>query len=122
MKDNTKLIYLEDSYKQEVQTTIESIKEKNDLWEITLSETIFYPQGGGQPSDQGIIKGKNGELKVFSVIYNNGVPIHQGKLKGSLISGEKADCQIDWNRRYKNMQLHSAGHLVLKMEEIVFAG
>jgi phenylalanyl-tRNA synthetase alpha chain len=112
MKDTTKLLYMEDSYQRECKAVVKSVKEKNGTAEIILSETIFYPQGGGQPCDQGMVKGKNGELKVTNVAYNNGNPLHQGKLKGEIKEGDEVNCAIDWNRRYKNMRVHSAGHLV----------
>lgn len=109
---DTQLIYLSDAYKKRLETTVSSVSTDNNLTSITLSSTIFYPQGGGQPSDHGVIKGKNGELKVTNVIYNNGDPIHQGKLKGTLETGETVTCELDWARRYRNMRVHSAGHLV----------
>lgn len=112
MAKTTKLLYLEDSYQRECKAVVKSFRGKNGIGEIILAETIFYPQGGGQPCDQGVIKGENGELKVTNVVYNNGNPIHQGKLKGRLKTGDNVTCTIDWNRRYKNMRAHSAGHLV----------
>lgn len=109
---DTKLLYLSDSYQKTLETTVSSVSTEKNLTSITLASTIFYPQGGGQPSDHGTIKGKNGQLKVANVIYNNGDPIHQGKLKGTLEIGESVTCELDWDRRYQNMRVHSAGHLI----------
>lgn len=110
--DNSNLLYLADSYQKVLKATISSVITEKNLTSVTLASTIFYPQGGGQPSDQGVIRGKRGTLNVKSVSYNNGNPIHQGKLKGTLEGGETASCEIDWDRRYHNMCVHSGGHLV----------
>lgn len=112
MNTNTTLLYLEDARMKRIEARVVSVSEKGNSAAVTLSQTIFYPQGGGQPSDHGVIKGENGTLKVTNVIYNNGDLIHEGKLKGTVTVGETVTCEIDWSRRYQNMLIHSAGHLV----------
>lgn len=112
MNTETKLLYLDNAQQKKCEACITSISVKNNIASITLDQTIFYPQGGGQPSDHGVIKGKSGQIAVTNLIYNNGNPIHQGKIKGALEIGETVTCEIDWNRRYQNMRVHSAGHLV----------
>lgn len=100
------------AYEQKSKATVTSIVTKDSQTEITLDQTLFYPQGGGQPSDQGLIKGSNGQLQVNSVNYSDGNPIHQGKLTGSIKVGDAVGISIDWDRRYQNMRDHSAGHIV----------
>lgn len=108
---DTKPIYLDDSYKKSCKAKVVSITDGN-LTEIVLDQTVFYPVGGGQPSDQGTIKGKNGTLKIHEVILKGTEIVHRGKLVGKLKEGGEVICTIDWSRRYHNMKVHSAGHIL----------
>lgn len=108
----SKLVYLTDSYKKTLETeVVEAGVKGNQSW-VILKETIFYPEGGGQPSDQGQIKGVYGNLEVTQVTYNNGRPLHFGKTGGQFKNGDKVEIEINWLRRYRNMQVHSAGHII----------
>ncbi|MDO8451380.1 MAG: phenylalanine--tRNA ligase subunit alpha [bacterium] len=108
----TELIYLTDSYRKNIRTKILSVTQKGDLWELILEKTIFYPQGGGQPSDKGTITGAAGSAKVKHVRLGGTEIIHECSLDGTLEPHEDVDCTIDWELRYRNMRIHSAGHIV----------
>lgn len=108
----TKPIYLEDSYKKNCRAKILEITTKDNLATVILDQTVFYPVGGGQPSDQGVIEGKKGKLIVEQVILKGNEVKHIGKLDGELKNGQEVFCEIDWERRYHNMQVHSAGHIL----------
>jgi Ser-tRNA(Ala) deacylase AlaX len=79
---------------------------------LELDQTIFYPEGGGQPSDQGEIVGPNGRLKVDFVQNKGGTILHQGKLTGTIQVGDRVHLSIKWNHRHQNMRVHTAGHLI----------
>lgn len=102
----TKKIYYEDAYKTELECKVLSIEPSGNLNNVILNQTIFYPEGGGQPSDRGIIEG----TKVEYVRIINSEIIHQ--VKGELIVNEIVKAVLDWNYRYKYMKIHSAGHLL----------
>lgn len=108
----TKTLYLNNSYQQTETAKIVSIEQRADLTAIVLDQTIFYPQGGGQPTDLGIIAGNNGKLTVEKVEYNQGNILHLGQLDGSLQTNEEVALQIDWQWRYQNMINHTIGHLI----------
>jgi len=118
----TKLNYLNDTYAFESEAKFVEIKENEKGKAVILDETIFYPQGGGQPADKGeIISGDN----VFAVedvrLDENGIVWHFGEFKkGDFANGNTVALKIDKDRRILNARLHSAGHLldcaVLKME------
>ena len=109
----TKLIYLEDSYKRELDANVVSVSLTKNKTRIVLDRTIFYPVGGGQPSDQGQITSKNTTFKVESVFLQGKDVVHEGKFKnGKFKQGDNVKCTIDWDRRHKYMQIHSAGHLL----------
>lgn len=108
----TRLVYLHDPYKRSLESEIEDIGTRGNQTWVILRETVFYPEGGGQPADQGLIKGEGGALEVTQVAYGGGKPLHFGKLSGELNKGEKVSLEINWERRYRNMQIHSAGHVI----------
>jgi misacylated tRNA(Ala) deacylase len=85
-----------------------------DAWVMTEA-TLFYPQGGGQPGDRGIWlcedgraleildtrKGDNGQVRHLLADANHG-----------LSPGDRVEQRLDWSRRYRHMQLHTAMHLL----------
>lgn len=110
----TKLNYLHDSYLFESEAIFVEIKENEKGKAVILDETIFYPQGGGQPADKGeIIFGDN----VFTVsdvrLDETGIVWHFGEFtNGEFKQGDKVTLKIDTERRILNTKLHSAGHLL----------
>lgn len=102
----TKQIYYEDAYKKELECKILKVEDKGSLLNLVVDQTIFYPEGGGQPSDLG----KIGEAIVEYVRIIDGEIIHQAK--GQLKEGETVKQVLDWNWRYKYMRIHTAGHLL----------
>lgn len=108
----TDLIYLTDSYKKSLKTSVVSVSKRGQVTEVILTQTVFYPIGGGQPSDKGEIIGKNGKITVKHVRMQQGEVIHEGILEGILVPGDTVECVIDWELRYYHMRLHSAGHIV----------
>lgn len=110
----TKQTYYEEPYKSSLEAIIIEIRENvgSVLKDIILDQTIFFPEGGGQPGDRGEIVGKNGSAKIEYTRFREGGVIHQGKMDGVLEHGETVEARIDWNWRYKYMRIHSAGHLV----------
>ena len=110
----TKLSYLNDTYLFESVANFVEIKENEKGRAVILDETIFYPQGGGQPADKGEIT--SGDI-VFSVsdvrLDEDGTVWHFGEFKnGEFKKGDKVVLKIDKDRRVLNAKLHSAGHLL----------
>lgn len=109
----TEAQYLYDSYQKESEATIQQISQLADgQTYLVLDKTIFFAQGGGQPSDTGHIAGPGGKLVVKSVEYNKGDIKHVGKLTGTLKVGDKVKLEIDEEKRHQHMTWHSAGHLL----------
>ncbi len=105
--------YLRKPYKKDLETVVKEISTlDNNRVQVVLEDTVFYPHGGGQPCDQGEIIGISGSVDVSEVKYLDGTIVHIGKIQGEIEKGNKVRCKIDWNRRYKNMIIHTAGHLV----------
>lgn len=109
----TKLIYMEHMNIYSYKSTIEDIKEIDGKTIIVLNETIFYPQGGGQPYDTGTIKNNNTVFQVEEVRYVDGQVYHIGTYEsGSLNIGDSVELFIDQEKRILHTKLHSIGHLV----------
>lgn len=108
----TQQLYLEDSYLKEMDAKILDVQpESEGRYRIVLDKTVFYPMGGGQATDQGILDGDlSGE--VYQVLNKDGEIWHFVKTSISPTTGMKVHGTINWDRRYKNMKLHSAGHIV----------
>ena len=104
----TEALYLTDSYKTSGTAKVTAVGDSY----LILDQTIFYPLGGGQPSDKGFIKSKSAQLNVKSVEYNGGEIKHVGTIKGTFVVGDQVKLEIEWPLRLKNMQLHTAGHLL----------
>jgi Ser-tRNA(Ala) deacylase AlaX len=82
---------------------------------LILDQTIFYPQGGGQPYDTGTIRStdKTGEFTVDEVRFKDGIVYHFGSFTASqLQKGHQVQILIDKERRILNSKYHSAGHLI----------
>ena len=110
----TKLNYLNDTYLFESEVVFVEVRENEKGKAVILNETIFYPQGGGQPADYGEIISTNAVFIVTDVrLDEDGTVWHFGEFKnGKFEKGEKITLKIDKNRRILNAKLHSAGHLL----------
>ncbi|MEH7237361.1 alanyl-tRNA editing protein [Bacillus sp. JJ1562] len=101
----TNKLYYENPYLTRWTTTITNIIPKDDYFLVSLAETAFYPDGGGQPSDTGLID----TIKVLDVFQEDGEVYH--KLPHPP-ENTTVECQIDWELRYDHMQQHTGQHLL----------
>lgn len=106
-------MYLDNSYLKEMTTTIlEVIPETKGKWKIILKETVFYPMGGGQPTDQGMLYSKDWQGKVYQVLLQKGTIYHYVESENPPPCGVEVRGEINWERRYLHMRSHSAGHVI----------
>jgi alanyl-tRNA synthetase len=111
----TKALYLEDTYRFETEAKI--IKQGEDY--IILDQTIFYPQGGGQPFDCGKIETPNSEIQINAVRLIDDEIRHFGSVNEDC-SQAKVFCTIDRERRLLNARYHTAGHLLASIIENIY--
>lgn len=99
------ILYYNDSFLREWTTTIVERKEQDEQYFVRLAETAFYPHGGGQPCDTGVIN----DIAVLDVVKEEEVIWHQVE---RLPIEDQADCQLNWERRFDHMQHHTGQHLL----------
>lgn len=107
----TKQVYYQDPYLKELDCRVISVEQKGNLTNIILDKTIFYPEGGGQPSDRGELISKTWAAKVKYVRLVNDEIIHQTEPDSEIKPGDNK-AKLDWSWRYKYMRIHSAGHIL----------
>ncbi len=76
--------------------------------DVELDQTAFYPEGGGQVGDTGIIGG----VRVVDTQKDNGTIRHILEAPPVFGVGDEVEGEIDWDRRYLIMKLHSAAHIM----------
>lgn len=109
----TALKYLEDFTTMEADAQVVATEQADNKEVLILDATIFYPQGGGQPYDQGIIEGASGKFRVEEVRFVDGFVRHIGFFEqGKFQVGEKVRCSVDKQRRKLHSRIHSAGHVL----------
>ena len=101
-----KKLYYETPYVKTFMCTVISCVQGKQGYETILSQTGFYPEGGGQPSDTGTLGG----IRVLDVQEKNGQIIHF--LEQPIEIGSIAEGMIDWDRRFDYMQQHTGEHIL----------
>lgn len=92
---------------------VHQVEEYNGRRAVLLDKTVFYPQGGGQPYDTGLIDSASTQFVVEEVRFVDGVVLHIGQFKGyGFNPGDTVRCAVDRERRDLNTRLHSGGHLI----------
>ena len=102
----TEKLYYNDSFMTEFTAAVLSCEQGKEGWQVVLDRTAFYPEGGGQPADHGMLGG----AKVTDVREKEGVILHT--CDKALTVGETVTGTIDWDRRFDHMQQHSGEHMV----------
>ncbi len=101
----TKKLYYQDAYMTKFTGKVLSCEEGKKGIEVVLDQTAFYPEGGGQPTDMGIL----GDAKVSYVFIKDEVIYHV--VDKSLEIGSTVEGMIDFERRFDFMQQHSGEHI-----------
>ena len=102
----TEKLFYYDSHSQEFEATVVSCESVGDLFKIVLDKTVFFPEGGGQYADTGVLGGVN----VLDVHEKNDVIYHT--TDAPLTVGSKVTGKINWEERFEKMQQHTGEHIV----------
>lgn len=110
----TRQLYLADTYLLETPSSIINYGVDERGQYVLLQETVFYPQGGGQPSDQGVLKTPDYEAKILSVRqFDQEIRHYIDDTKNvSSLNNQVVQCIVDQPRRMLNARYHTAAHLL----------
>jgi len=103
----TELLYMQDSYLREFEATVTAVQ----AGAVALDRTAFYPGGGGQPHDTGVLIWDGVERAVVKVKKQGDAVWHwldgDPPPVGTVVTG-----RLDWERRYRLMRTHTALHIL----------
>jgi misacylated tRNA(Ala) deacylase len=108
----TRLLFRDDAYLRSAEATVVAVDDRG----IVLDRTIFYPQGGGQQGDAGVLARADGSTIAIADTRKGDTPdsvVHvpaPGAARPE--PGERLALAIDWDRRYALMRLHTALHVM----------
>lgn len=107
----TTLLFQTDSYVREFDATVSAVDDESRT--VTLDRTAFYPGGGGQPHDMGMLHAGERSWPVEKAEKRNGEVVHHlGSTEPLPQVGEAVQGVLDWERRYRLMRTHTAMHVL----------
>lgn len=104
-KNKTHRLYYEDPYRVEFEAEIVERLVSENKPALVLDQTCFYPESGGQPSDQGTIEG----VVVIKIVEEGEKIIHVLERE---VPAQRIKGKIDWTARFDHMQQHSGQHIL----------
>jgi misacylated tRNA(Ala) deacylase len=108
----TDKIFYQDSYQKTHQSEIVAVLEDG----IVMESTIFYPLGGGQPGDTGILVLNGDEYRVTDTCFAEDRVMIVHHLNDEDLSafnvGDRVGMVLDWERRHRHMRMHTSLHLM----------
>ena len=103
---NTRKLFYEDSHMRTFSATVLSCEDIGKGYEVILDATAFYPEGGGQAADTGVL----GDVRVLDTREREETVVHL--CSGPLEVGHVVEGIIDYEARFIRMQQHSGEHIV----------
>lgn len=108
-------LFREDAYLKEAEATVTALDERG----VRLDRSIFYPTGGGQPGDTGVLRWDGGEAKIVDSLKAPSAEGSGGDVLHVLAPdaarpavGARVQSVLDWDRRYLHMRMHTALHVM----------
>ena len=110
----TDCLFREDSYLQSCEARVVAVTEQGG---IVLDRTVFYANSGGQPGDTGALVSADGtRIAVGNAVYTDAAKTEIAHLvePGAPAPkvGDAVTAEIDWDKRYARMRMHTAPHLL----------
>jgi misacylated tRNA(Ala) deacylase len=106
----TETLFRDDAYQRDCEATVLDSLDGA----VILDRTVFYALGGGQPGDTGTLRWSDGEARIVDTRYGD-----RGAIRHILEDGAEPPpegigliAEIDWERRYRHMRMHTALHLL----------
>jgi misacylated tRNA(Ala) deacylase len=108
----TEKVFYQDSYQKTLTSEVVEVVDGG----VLLAATIFYPLGGGQPGDHGVLAINGRDYAVVDTRYaddrHNIVHFLEDDDLSQIRVGDPVDMRLDWERRHRLMRMHTSMHLV----------
>lgn len=103
-------LFRQDAYIREADAIVTAAEERG----VRLDRSIFYPTGGGQPGDTGILRWDGGEAKIVDTVKADGGDVLHVLAPDAPrpAVGTKVHTALDWERRHLHMRMHTAMHVM----------
>ena len=102
-------LFRQDAYLKETDATVTGLDERG----VRLDRSIFYPTGGGQPGDTGLLRWDGGETRVVDAVKAGDDVLHVLSPDAARPAiGAKVHATLDWDRRLRHMRMHTALHVM----------
>jgi alanyl-tRNA synthetase len=105
----TEMLYYHDVYQKEFNAKVLKIINGTN---VVLDKTCLYPEGGGQPTDQGWLISDDKKFEVVDVLKIGKVIVHKLRDTAIFNEGSVVHGVLDWDRRYLLMKAHTVTHLI----------
>ena len=106
----TEKLFYQDSSIKEFTATVESCMQgKDGMFEVILDQTAFFPEGGGQYADTGVLLVGEKEVKVVDVQEKNEIVTHY--VTDAIEQGSKVTGRLNYEERFSKMQQHTGEHI-----------
>lgn len=106
--NRTERLYQDDAYLRECEARVLSTREDG----VVLDRSVFYPSGGGQPGDTGVLRLEDGRDIVIADTRRDGGDIVHRCDVSSIAAGDAVMACLDWERRHRHMRMHTCLHLL----------
>jgi alanyl-tRNA synthetase len=109
LPETDKLFY-DDQERTDFEAVVLDVFDREEGYDVVLDQTMFYPEGGGQPADTGSLSTEDVTVEVTDVQERDGVVLHhtdENPGKGEFVRG-----QVDGERRRSLMRHHTATHII----------
>lgn len=106
----TEQLYYQDSYIKDFEAVVLSCIPNGNHFEAVLDRTAFFPEGGGQCADTGVLHIENRKIKVFDVQERNGEIIHF--IDEEILPGQTVIGEVEFQERFSKMQQHTGEHII----------
>lgn len=106
----TEQLYYQDSYIKDFEAVVLFCIPNGNHFEAVLDRTAFFPEGGGQCADNGVLHIENRKIKVFDVQERNGEIIHF--IDEEILPGQTVIGELEFQERFSKMQQHTGEHII----------
>ena len=124
---STERIYQKDPYSDENEAAVTSIRDKDGRDVIACDASVFFPEGGGQPSDTGTVsRAGSGGIYEITHAYDESPDGYVWHITdapaGTFSVGDRVSLSIDRDFRFANMQRHCGEHMLSGTFHSLFGG